>query len=145
MKRHPVLAGFSRDHHQALITAQYIKKGAPSFKGMPVSLSGKLDYALTFFRTHLLEHFRKEEEILFTLVRKWRPEMDALVVELIAEHRAMEALIPKIENNIDTEIFLDELGHLLESHIRKEERILFQKMQEKLSDADFLTLENLLS
>lgn len=145
MKRHPVLAGFSRDHHQALITAQYIKKGAPSFRGLPVSLPGKQEYTLSFFRTHLLDHFRKEEEILFTLVRKWRPEMDTLVVELVSEHRAMEALIPKIENNIDTEIFLDDLGHLLESHIRKEERILFQQMQEKLSDADFLTLEKLLS
>lgn len=71
--------------------------------------------------------------------------MDTLVVELVSEHRAMEALIPKIENNIDTEIFLDDLGDLLESHIRKEERILFQQMQEKLSDADFLTLEKLLS
>ena len=40
---------------------------------------------------------------------------------------------------------MDELGHVLESHIRKEERNLFGKIQEILSDEELTVLENQLS
>ncbi|MBK6484853.1 MAG: hypothetical protein IPG01_17405 [Chitinophagaceae bacterium] len=54
------------------------------------------------------------------------------------------SLVQRIESQEETESALHDLGSLLESHIRKEERELFQQMQDKLSPADFLLLEQLL-
>ncbi|MBK9730985.1 MAG: hemerythrin domain-containing protein [Chitinophagaceae bacterium] len=145
MKRHPVLARFSREHHKALLTAQYIKTDAPAFRGMPFSLAGKQEYVLRFFQEHLKNHFQQEEAILFLWVRKMKPEMAGLIDELVAEHRAIETLIRKIESNDDIETQLDVLGRLMELHIRKEERILFQQLQEKLSTEEFAAIENQLT
>lgn len=144
MKRHPILAGFSRDHHHALITARYIKKDAPTFRGMADTMEGKREYVLNFFKSHLQNHFRQEEEILFSTTGKLQPGMQKLLDELIAEHSMIVSLIQRIENQEETESALHDLGSLLESHIRKEERELFQQMQDKLSPADFLLLEQLL-
>jgi len=137
MKRHPVLADLSRDHHKALVTAQYIKKGAPTFRGMPVSLEGKKEYTLRFYKEHLVDHFLKEENVLFPAVQKIIPGTRALIDELIGEHQAMKMLIQKLEEDDDSENTLNDLGFLLEAHIRKEERVFFQEIQEILTDEQF--------
>ena len=137
MKRHPVLADLSRDHHKALVTAQYIKKGAPTFRGMPVSLEGKKEYTLRFYKEHLVDHFLKEENVLFPAVQKIIPGTRALIDELIGEHQAMKMLIQKLEEDDDSENTLNDLGFLLEAHIRKEERVFFQEIQEILTDDQF--------
>lgn len=137
MKRHPVLIGLSRDHHKALVTAQYIKKGAPTFRGMPVSLDGKLEYTVHFYKDHLVDHFRKEEEILFRVVQRVDPAIGEFIDELINEHLAIKMLIQKMEERDDPENVLNDLGFLLEAHIRKEERVFFQQVQETLTEADF--------
>lgn len=144
MKRHPILAGFSREHHHALITAQYIKKDAPAFRGMDHTTEGKRVYVLNFFKAHLQNHFSQEEAILFSTAGRLHPDMQELLDALIAEHRLMVSLIQKIERQEDMVTALDDLGNLLESHIRKEERILFRQMQDRLSPDDFLLLEQLL-
>ena len=144
MKRHPVLLDLSRDHHKALVTAQYIKKGAPTFRGMPVSLEGKREYTIRFYKDHLIDHFRKEEEVLFPVVKKINAATSALIDELISEHRAMEMLIQKMEEGDDLENVLNDLGFLLEAHIRKEERVFFQQVQETLTEADFQEIGHLM-
>ncbi len=141
MKRHPVLANLSRDHHRALITAQSMKKGAPAFRGLPVLLQGKREYMIRFFNDELKKHFQEEETVLFPFAKEMNPEMIELIDELIGDHRAMELLIHKIEIGEEVELYLDEIGRLLETHIRKEERIFFQQLQEKLSDIQFHELQ----
>lgn len=141
MKRHPVLAQLSRDHHRALITAQSMKKGAPAFRGLPVLLRGKQEYMIRFFNDELIKHFQEEESVLFPFAKEIKPEMKDLLDELIEDHRTMELQMQKIEVEEGVELHLDEMGRLLEKHIRKEERILFQQLQEKLTDIQFHELE----
>ena len=145
MKRHPVLAHFSREHHAALITSQFIRKGAPKYKGMPETIDGKKEYVIRFFDDHLRDHFSKEETILFANTKGITSSIDELIEELIKEHRTAESLIKKLKADADAEATLDELGALMESHIRKEERILFQQLQEKLPEEELMKLEKLMN
>ena len=57
IKRHKALQPLSRDHHQGLILAQILKKGAPQYKGMPSTIEGKKEYAIAFSESELKQHF----------------------------------------------------------------------------------------
>lgn len=134
MKRHPALHPLSHDHHQGLILAQQLKKGAPQYKGMPSTLEGKKDYAVSFYKSELVKHFKDEEEILFPSVLGKNEKVDSLVQEVISEHRKLESLVNELEKTNQLENVMDELGQLLEKHIRKEERVLFVEIENILSD-----------
>ena len=134
MKRHEALAPLSRDHHEALILSQLLKKDAPFYKGLPISVEGKVNYASDFFENNLKDHFEKEERV-FAMVKNIHPEKIGLLVsELIEEHHALSRLFSEIgakENPIET---MNRLGELLNSHIRKEERNLFPLLQEHCTE-----------
>ena len=139
MKRHSAFTPLSRDHHRTLILAQSIKKGAPAFRGMATTVEGKREETIYHFEKHLKNHFRKEEKV-FADCRIASPQIDELISEIIEEHRQVEELIHDLSKKDpskkeEKEIIntLDTLGFLLEKHIRKEERVLFELLQEKLS------------
>jgi hemerythrin-like domain-containing protein len=136
MKRHPSLYTLSHDHHQGLILAQQLKKGAPQYKGMPSTLGDKKDYTISFYKTELVQHFQDEEMILFPAAKNKNDELDRMFAEIIAEHRKMESLIKDLEKTDQLENVLDELGWLLEKHIRKEERELFMEIEKVLTDEE---------
>jgi iron-sulfur cluster repair protein YtfE (RIC family) len=142
VKRHPALYILSHDHHQGLILAQQLKKGAPQYKGMPSTLDGKKDYAISFYKTELVKHFEDEEKILFPSIFNRNDETDRLVKEIISEHRKIESLIDDLRRKNDVADLLDELGVLLDNHIRKEERILFPKIEEILSDEELANIRD---
>jgi iron-sulfur cluster repair protein YtfE (RIC family) len=144
MKRNSALAHFSRDHHKALIISQVIRKNAPSYRGMPDAIEGKVSHVIRFFDEELADHFRKEETILFPFIKDMDSRIDSLVDELIVDHRSIESLVQQLKSNSEAESLLDQLGSLMESHIRKEERILFQQLQETLSEDEFNRLEEML-
>lgn len=136
MKRHPALYTLSHDHHQGLILAQQLKKGAPQYKGMPSTLDAKKEYTLQFYKSELYQHFKDEEEILFPSVSGKNEIVDNLIAEVISEHRRMEFLIKELEETSNLEDVLDEFGKLLEKHIRKEERELFVEIEKILTDSE---------
>jgi len=140
MKRHPALHPLSHDHHQGLILAQQLKKGAPQYRGMPSSLDDKKVYAISFYKDELVKHFKDEEEILFPSVIGKNEKVDSLVEEVISEHRKLEALVNELEKTNQLENVMDELGQLLEKHIRKEERELFVEIEKNLSEAELNNL-----
>ncbi len=140
MKRTRTLIPLSQDHHHGLLLAALIKKDAPPYKTLPQTTEGKLEYTLKAWENELSIHFKNEEEILFPVVKGKDEEIDGLINGILEEHKEIEKLIVLLktsENKIDT---LDNLGNLLERHIRKEERILFQKIQEIFTEKE---LENL--
>jgi len=141
MKRHPALHPLSHDHHQGLILAQQLKKGAPQYKGMPSTLEEKKIYTISFYNNELKNHFKEEEEILFPLARNRTPEIDILINEIVDEHRKMEKLVAEIQKTTDLENVLDKLGWLLEKHIRKEERKLFPAIEEILTEGELSELK----
>jgi hemerythrin-like domain-containing protein len=136
MKRHTALHTLSHDHHQGLILAQQLKKGAPQYKGMPSTLEGKKEYTLSFYKTELVKHFQDEEVILFPAVKNKSVEVEKLIAEIISEDRKMESLVSELEKTKHLEDVLDEFGQLLEKHIRKEERELFVEIERILNDEE---------
>lgn len=144
MKRHESLVQLSRDHHQALILAQLIKKNAPAYKGMPTTLPGKIIYAVNLFNTELKKHFEKEEAML-QLVNEMYPAINKISGEIFEEHIALSALFLSLEGSADQENLLDELGNKLDAHIRKEERILFPLIQDYCTEEQLLQLKTILN
>jgi len=131
----------SHDHHQGLILAQQLKKGAPQYKGMPATLEEKKNYTISFYNNELKKHFDDEEKILFPFVKDRSPEIDVMVNGIIDEHRQMENLVNEIQETNDLENVLNELGWLLEKHIRKEERELFPEIERILTEGELSELK----
>jgi iron-sulfur cluster repair protein YtfE (RIC family) len=145
LKRDKALHILSHDHHHGLLLAQLIKKGGPKYKNMPDTTEGKRDYSIRFYYDELIKHFEDEENILFPVVNGKDDEIDNLIEEIIDEHKKIRQLINQLESDENIENTLDELGHILESHIRKEERILFGKIQEILNEDELYALEKQLT
>ena len=129
MKRHKSIIALSHDHHHGLMLAQLIKKNAPEYKGLPTDLIGKVNHVKDSWEKELNLHFENEENILFPFVKGKDEEIDKLIEEVLEEHKLIESLVKKLDTHSDIESTLDQLGKALESHIRKEERELFQKIQ----------------
>lgn len=141
MKRHKSLQSLSQEHHHGLMLAQLIKSGSPEYKGLPNTVEGKVQHTIKFFEENLVPHFNKEEKILFTISKNKNAEIDRLINELIFQHKAIYLLVNKLRKSSEPKIKLNELGMLLESHIRKEERELFQGIQNVLTESEMEKLE----
>ena len=129
MKRHEALAPLSREHHEALLLAQLLKKNAPAYKGLPETTGAKAAYAVNFYTTKLVTHFNIEEQIL-QKVKQYNGAIAALTAEIIQEHVQLAAMFNALHHSDDLADALDKTGTLLEAHIRKEERVLFPLIQQ---------------
>jgi iron-sulfur cluster repair protein YtfE (RIC family) len=78
------------------------------------------------FEVELLSHFEIEEQVLF-------PACGPLPIigDLVAEHRALEATVAETRTAPSGEL-LEQFCELLSSHIRREERELFEQIQQSL-------------
>ncbi len=142
MKRHPALIPISREHHQLLLLAQLLKEGAPAYKGMPTDLAGKVDYAKNTWDSLIKQHVELEEKVLYPTLIIYAPSLSNLVNELKKEHDEIRDLFNNLILDIES---MDRLGKLIEQHVRKEERMLFQKAQELLTEEQLDQLKTLLS
>jgi iron-sulfur cluster repair protein YtfE (RIC family) len=145
MKRHSSLAILSREHHDALILAQLLKKGAPAYKGLPTDVGGKAGYATRFYHDELIKHFDEEEQVVIKKIKGINADLDKLASEIIEEHKELRSLVESIKNTDDLTTHLDKLGRTLEQHIRKEERKFFPLIQELCSEQLLSEIEQVLS
>jgi len=145
IKRDKALHILSHDHHHGLILAQLIKKGSPQYKNLPNTTEGKKDYSIKFYYDELVKHFEDEEKILFPVVNGKDDEIDNLIEEIITEHKKIKQLVSQLESDEDVKNTLNELGNILESHIRKEERDLFMKIQAILTEQELTAVEEQLT
>lgn len=134
MKRHPALISLSQDHHQGLLLAQLLKKNAPEYKGLPADRLGKMKYAIEVYKNELDQHFKEEEEIVFPYLKNKDKDIDELVCEILSEHDILKSSILSLKDDDNLIDQMDKIGHLLEAHIRKEERVLFEKIPQVLSE-----------
>ncbi len=135
MKRHESLIPLSRFHRSILFLALISKKNAPEIRGYPTSLKGKINYAITFYEGKLREHFQTEEKRLLPWIKGREPGLDQLVNEILQERQELDHLFHQLKKD-RKEHTLNTFGELLEKHIRKEERQLFQKIQEVVPDRE---------
>lgn len=132
IKRHEALKPFSRDHHHGLLLCWKIREG---FKRNiePERIKKYTDW---FWETHLAEHFEEEEKILFPIL----PEENDKVKKATAEHRRLKRLF---ENTTEIIKSLSRIEEELESHIRFEERDLFNEIQKTATAEQLKRIENL--
>jgi iron-sulfur cluster repair protein YtfE (RIC family) len=126
MKRHDSLVPLSRDHHEALMLCLRIHRGLPARGGDLEWVASKARQVAAFFESHLVRHFRSEEEGVFPKL-KGIEDASVLIAELLSEHRRLEKLVEALRDckREETASLLSNFADLLESHIRKEERVLF--------------------
>ena len=128
-KRHQSLISLSHDHHHGLALALRLQQGDKALlnDGWTHDREKQAERVLTFYDDELSVHFRLEEEVLFPAMAQQAPGSSSLIDTLIKQHRQMESLIGRLRGKGGTPFdqILPELGAVLESHIRAEERELF--------------------
>lgn len=131
IKRHPSLQPWSRDHHDGLLLCFKIREGVK--RGVDPQRIQR--YADWFWHNHLEPHFREEEGMIFPLLGDSHPE----VITAMEQHARLEALFTAFVQDHET---LMTMERELEQHIRFEERVLFNTIQES---ADPVHLVNIRS
>ena len=124
LKRNTALRNFSKDHHHALLLCWKIKTGFS--KGITTERIKK--YTDWFYEKHLAEHFRAEEEYLFTILGSDHK----LIQQAISEHRLLSKLFT---DKLNTKTSLEQIPVELDKHIRFEERLLFNEIQKVATSA----------
>jgi iron-sulfur cluster repair protein YtfE (RIC family) len=134
MKRHESLVSLSRDHHDGLLLAQRVIKGksvAPQ-SVWPENRELQRDQVVEYFDAHLSLHFQAEEEFVFPLADRYLPGEEEVTSLLRKQHSQIRSLVSELRTagGVQLENLLLRLAHVLEAHIRKEERVFFQRIQE---------------
>ena len=124
LKRSPHLKAISRDHHDGLLLCWKIREG---FK-RGVAIKRMKRYTDWFWETHLVGHFEIEEAYIFPVLGNEHE----LVKRALAEHRRLKRLFEQ-----DTDIWrsLNLIEEELDGHIRFEERVLFNEVQQVATEA----------
>lgn len=132
IKRDKALQPLSREHHHGLLFCWKIREG---FK-RSIQPERIKKYADWFWENHLAGHFETEERYIFPLLGN----ENELVKKALANHRRLKRLFEQ-----DTEIIktLSLIEEKLESHIRFEERILFNEVQKLATPQQFEDMEKL--
>src|SRR5450631_4008586 len=125
MLRDPSLIPLSHQHHNGLALCVMTRRSlaADSSARNVAKLARR---AIDRYELELVNHFEIEEQVLFPLCGKM-----ALISELVAEHRAMEGQIARMRTGASAEL-LEEFCALLSTHIRREEKELFEEIQRVL-------------
>ncbi len=112
---------------------------------MPATPEAKRDYTLGFLQEHLLPHFKLEEETVFTLAPGISEDLAQQTRQLQEQHRQLEKLIIALPHatSLDLPEKLHQIGELLEQHIRLEERVFFEQLQQDLSDEQLQVLQQM--
>jgi hypothetical protein len=126
MKRDPALHPLSHHHHQALLAAQRLK--------LAVNVTQATNAFLSFWNSHGHAHFRLEEEVLLPgWVRHDANADHAMLARVLTEHLMIRGEARRLKREQPSIEQLHDLGALLESHVRFEERTLFPRIEERLS------------
>lgn len=118
IKRDQSLRPLSREHHQGLLLTWKIKKGLA--KG--VEMDRIKTYCNWFYENHIKPHFAIEEKYVFPVLGNDHE----LIQKALADHSRLRKLF---EQQADLQTTIKSLGEELEQHIRFEERVLFNEIQ----------------
>ena len=129
MRRHSPLVLLSEEHHHELARARRLLRAAGA--GPEQRLAVARAYVDAFF-TETVEHFRREEEVLFPLYVR-RASSTPMLERILREHMELHGLVRALRaeaaaGDIPPEA-LRSLGDLLRDHVRVEERELFAEIE----------------
>jgi hemerythrin-like domain-containing protein len=138
MLRDPSLVPLSRQHQHALALCVRIERATD---GDPLSWQEEIEQ---HFAQEIRFHFAAEEEVIFPRARRF-PELAPLVDDLLAEHAALREMFARAACRELSFSQVKQFGRALSAHIRKEERQLFEALQEKLPPEEMKTAGELLA
>lgn len=140
IKRHESLYPLSHHHHDALFLALKLRRAGTEKSKLTVDeIKSELNQ---FWDPGGQQHFREEEEILLPAYAQYANIDKPEITEMLLEHVSVRSLVDKIQKaETELEPMMRELGDLLESHVRKEERIIFPMIEEALPEQVLLELE----
>jgi len=126
MKRAEALQPLSHQHHNSLMACLLLKKGIAR-NADELTLN---DFLRKFFREDIEPHFEAEEKHLFPLLDQLKPVYSTL---LRTDHSLLRVLSSRFMNLTASYGYLASYMKLLEDHIRFEERIVFNFIQEQVN------------
>jgi hemerythrin-like domain-containing protein len=129
MLRDKSLIPLSHQHRRALILCVRIDRAQP----IPdADLQAWQSEIQQLFEQEINIHFSAEEHVLFPAARRF-PELAPLVEELIADHAALRESALQAETQRMSTKGLQAFAQQLSTHIRKEERQLFERLQQLMT------------
>jgi hemerythrin-like domain-containing protein len=128
MLRDPNLIPLSHQHQHALALCVRIERASPV--GDADLDAWQSEVALQF-RNEIAVHFAAEEQVVFSAAVRFK-ELAGLVGDLLAEHVQLRALFARAQERKLSSAELLALAQRLSTHIRKEERQLFEMLQQLL-------------
>jgi hypothetical protein len=134
LKRINPFISYSKEHHFGLLLVWKVRQGIEK----EINAERIANYIIYFFETDLDQHFKDEEQLLFTLLAK----DNVLRGRAEVEHNKIFNLVKSIKINKQDENLLIEFADVLEKHIRFEERVLFNELQVLISQNKLLKIEN---
>lgn len=152
LKRHEGLVPLSQEHHSHLLFASRLLKGRP--EGIRSNWPAKnqqeelIKAVKEYYLSDILSHFKLEEELVFPLYKQFMddPEATALLEHILAEHQEVREMVQSLDQLAGGELEerLTKLGEHIKGHIQKEERRLFELIQEQVPTDELVELGVLL-
>jgi len=136
MLRDKSLIPLSHQHQHALSLCVRIDRAQP----IPAAdLRSWLEEIERDFAPEIENHFSAEESVLFPAARRF-PELIPLVEELSAVHAGLRKCLSRAGGRTMSVETLPEFARQLSMHIRKEERQLFERLQQLMTTGELADL-----
>jgi len=132
MLRDKSLIPLSRQHQHALALCVRIDRAMPIGDADVAAWQAEI---AQIFQSEISIHFTAEELVLFPAARKF-VELIPPVDELLADHAALRESFARAESRTMSATELSAFGRRMAAHIRKEERQLFERMQELMNQEE---------
>lgn len=136
MLRDKNLIPLSHQHQHALALCVRIERASPIPAGDIEAWQREITQ---IFENEIAVHFAAEEQVLFPAAEKF-DELKGLLKDLLTDHAVLRALFAKTRDRCALPNDISVLGQRLSAHIRKEERQLFERMQQLIGDPELASL-----
>jgi hemerythrin-like domain-containing protein len=136
MLRDRNLIPLSHQHRRALLLCVRIDRASPIGESDLAAWQAEI---AQHFQTEMRIHFAAEEHVLFPAARKF-PALVPLVEELLLEHFMLRENFVEAEAQTMSTTDVSAFGQQMSGHIRKEERQLFQRIQELMGQEELARL-----
>jgi hemerythrin-like domain-containing protein len=132
MLRDKSLIPLSHQHQHALALCVRIERASPIDSADLAVWQSEISLIV---RHEIRVHFGAEERVLFPQARRFE-ELISLVEELVQDHAVLRDSFERAEQGAMSATEVSAFAHLLSAHIRKEERRLFERMQELMDKVE---------
>lgn len=136
MLRDKNLIPLSHQHQRALALCVRIDRAQPIPDADLQAWQAEIE---RHFESEIRVHFAAEESVLFPIARGF-PELSPMVDELAAEHASLRESFSEARSRRMSTKTLPAFAQQLSAHIRKEERQLFERLQQLMGAEELADL-----